>query len=264
MVPNPSVIDAPLSVIGDARLLDPRRAVALVGSRAASGRGLVRARELAAALARVGRIVASGGALGIDSAAHEGALAAGGPTVAVVAGGVRTPYPARNRKLFDEIIFRGGAVASPFGDSTAVRPWHFVRRNQLLAELTSATVVVEAGARSGSMHTVAAALRAGRLVAACPGSPGTEALLLQGAAVIEGPGDLLAALEGRPRHRGAEAPTDENELAVLGALPPGVDRSTERVAEASGLGIRETLRALIALEGAGLVVVTPGGHHRRV
>src|SRR5512138_574131 len=163
-----------LHIAGRADLLKVDRAVGIVGSRAASRAGRERAFALACELAGSGWLVVSGGALGIDSAAHEGAMAAGAPTVAIVAGGVKRPYPERNAPLFQAILSSGGAIASPFADGEGIRRWHFVARNKVLAALVRAVVVVEAGARSGALHTAAAA----RLVGACPGSAGTESLLM--------------------------------------------------------------------------------------
>lgn len=263
MFPTFHMKETTLSVTGDRGLLDPRRCVAIVGSRAASGRGMGMAMDLARAMAQAGWVVASGGAVGIDAAAHRGALAAGGPTVAVVAGGTATPYPERHRELFAEIVARGGALVSPFGVSTPPRRWHFVRRNGLLAELAFATVVVEAGARSGSLHTAVAAHGLGRLVAACPGTPGADALLREGAALVESPADLLAALGGTPRRPAIAAPGDALETTILQALTPGAHHGAEAIAERAGLTLRETLRGLSALEAAGLAIAAPGGAYRR-
>src|SRR5262249_26427301 len=130
-----------------------RPIVAIVGSRGASGRGLVLARGLAAALAERGAVIVSGGAIGIDAAAHEGA---GGRTVAVLATGLDRPYPARHAGLFAAIVAAGGALASPFPDGTDVRRWQFLRRNEVIAEMAEATIVVEARARSGALHTARA------------------------------------------------------------------------------------------------------------
>jgi DNA processing protein len=112
-----STASGPITVSGDAALLD-EDAVAIVGARAASRAGRERATEIARALGRAGLVVMSGGAVGIDAAAHAGALAR---TVAVVAGGVCSPYPARNRPLFQAMLAAGGAVASPFGESSPIR-----------------------------------------------------------------------------------------------------------------------------------------------
>ena len=109
-----------------------RPVVALVGARAASSRGVAHARRLAAELADGGAVILSGGALGIDSAAHEGAL---GRTVAVLASGLDQPYPARNAGLFREIVARGGGLVSPFPEGTPPRRWQFLHRNGVIADL---------------------------------------------------------------------------------------------------------------------------------
>jgi DNA processing protein len=252
-----------LHVAGDPGLLATKRAIAIVGARAASRAGRERAHRIAAELTREGWIVFSGGALGIDSAAHTGALSAGGSTVAIVAGGVCTPYPERNRPLFDLITSRG-ALASPFGESTPIRRWHFVRRNAVLAEVCRAVLVVEARPGSGSLHTVAAARAAGRVVAAVPGSPATDALLAAGVAAVESAGDLLQALAGRPRAASLEPVAGGSEAGrALAALDGRDARSPVRVAELSGMTVREATRGLVALELSGHAVQAPGGGYRR-
>jgi DNA processing protein len=249
-----------MTVSGDAALLD-EDAVAIVGARAASRAGCERATEIAATLARAGLVVMSGGAVGIDAAAHAGALAR---TVAVVAGGVCSPYPARNRPLFRAMLAAGGALASPFGESSPIRRWHFVRRNQVLARLCRAVVVVEAGARSGSLHTASAARAAGRLVAAVPGSPLTDGLLAAGAALVETGADVLALLEGRPRRRVIQAPDAGSRAErALGSLDPREPRLVAEICERTGMTLREAMQGLVALELSGLAVVGPGGGYVR-
>jgi len=133
------------------------RCVAIVGARAASGHAAAAARALAADLAGCGYAVVSGGAIGIDAAAHRGALDAGGETVAVMATGLDIAYPARNRPLFGEIVATGrGALLSPFPLGVPPRRYRFVRRNRIIAGLADAVVVVEAGLASGSLYTAAA------------------------------------------------------------------------------------------------------------
>jgi DNA processing protein len=241
-----------------------RPAVAIVGARAATGHGMARARELARDLAAGGALILSGGAVGIDAAAHAGALEAGAPTVAVLATGLDAPYPARHRPLFDEIVRRGGALVTPFQPRVPVRRWHFPRRNRVLAALADAVVIVEAAAGSGSLYTARAARDYGRVVAAFPGTAGAEALLAQGAAVVERAADVLAALAGSPRAPLAELPpAGSDEARVLAALDGGRPRDAGALAATSGIAPARLARALLALELDGLAVPVPGGRHLR-
>jgi DNA processing protein len=238
--------------------------VAIVGARAASGRRMSLARELAADLAAGGALVVSGGALGIDSAAHAGALDAGRPTVAVLAGGLDALYPPRNRPLFDQIVAGGGTLLASSPPGTAPLRRLFVARNAVIAGLCDATVVVEAQAASGSLHTARAALRYGRLVAAVPGSPGCEALLAGGAAAVESADDLLSARAGRPRAVTARLPEPgSREALVLDALDDRAPSTGSAVAARSGLGLREATRALVGLELEGLALALPGQAYLR-
>jgi DNA processing protein len=151
-----------LYAAGDVSLLDAP-SVAVVGSRRASPEGLQRAYQLARDLARHGIIVMSGLAAGIDTAAHEAALEHGGRTVAVVGTPLERAYPAENAAL-QERIYREHLVISPFAPGTRTTPAHFPARNRVMARLALATVVIEAGDASGSLHQVAESVRAGRPV----------------------------------------------------------------------------------------------------
>ena len=238
--------------------------VAIVGARAASSHGMEVAGRLAGELAQAGAVVVSGGALGIDSAAHRGAIDGGGATVAVLAGGLDAPYPARNLPLFDEIVERDGALVAPEPPGTRPLPRLFVARNAVIAGLCDAVVVVEAEATSGSLHTARAALRFGRLLAAVPGTPGCEALLVQGAAVVESAADLMAARAGRPRQPNARLPEPGSREAQVLAVLDGKSPSTGAIVAArSGLGLREATRALAGLELEGLALAVPGQAYLR-
>jgi DNA processing protein len=250
-----------LYVLGNTSVFDEKRVVAVVGARAASARGMARAQTLAAGLA--GRAaVLSGGAVGIDAAAHLGALGAGGLTAAVVAGGVTEPYPRRNHWLYAQILAASGAVASPFGDDAPLRRGSFLRRNETLAALADAVVVVEASLGSGSLHTARSAARFGRLVLACPGSAGTDALLGGGAFVAEDAGDVMDALAGRTRMLAQRAP--EGRAAAIWAVLDDAQPSTvERVSERAGVPVRTAQRALASLELDGFALMAPGGAYVR-
>lgn len=239
-------------------------AVAIVGARAARVACMALARRMAADLAGDGALIVSGGAVGIDAAAHRGALDAGAPTVVVLAGGLDAPYPARNRPLFDEIEAGGGALVSAQPPGAAPLGWLFVGRNGLIAGLADAVVVVEAQPGSGTMHTARAAHELGRLVAAVPGSPGCEALIAQGAAPVESAADLIEARAGRRRSPRASLPRPgSREARVLDALDGIAPLGGAAIAARSGLALREATRALAGLELEGLALLRPGQSYLR-
>ena len=197
--------DAPavLHVAGDPGLLADLRtdhgvapAVAVVGARRATPYGLDVAALLGRGLAAAGISVVSGMALGIDSAAHAGALEAPGPTIAVLAGGADRPYPASKRTLYRRIT-ADGCVVSELPPGSGIMKWAFPARNRIIAGLAAATVVVEAQERSGSLITAEIAADLGRHIGAVPGpvtgprSAGTNALLHDGAAVVRDVRDAL-------------------------------------------------------------------------
>ncbi len=188
---------AVLGARGDLALLcGDGEAIAIVGTRRCSADGAEVARGLGRGLAVAGVSVVSGMALGIDSAAHEGALSAGGATIAVLAGGADVTYPARKRRLYDDIAGLGLVVAE-LPPGTRPHRWMFPARNRIIAALSGATIVVEAAQRSGSLITAELALEAGRDVGAVPGpvlswrSAGTNALLRDGAVVIRDAADAV-------------------------------------------------------------------------
>jgi DNA processing protein len=253
------VRDAPRHLYIEGTLPTQRPVVALVGARSASGRGLAVARELAAEISAAGALVVSGGAIGIDSAAHRGALDAGRPTCAVLACGLDIGYPQRNRPLFDRMVAAGGAVLSSYEPGVPVRRFHFIRRNRILAGMADAVVVIEAQLASGSLYTAMAARDYRRTLGAVPGSPGCEALIAQGAAVIERAADLVTALEGRPRRPSVTLPAlGSQEAAVLGALDAALPRAASLLADSTGLPARDVARMLTGLELEGLAVLLPG------
>jgi DNA processing protein len=246
-------------------------AVALVGSRRASAYGLEVARSLARSLAAAGIPVIGGLALGIDRAAHEGALSApvrGGPTVAVLAADPRRAYPASATSLHRRIVVTG-AVVSELGPATSTRRWMFPARNRLIAALASMTIVVEAGARSGALITAGIARSLGRLVGAVPGhvtSPlavGCHALLRDGARLIRGPGDVLEELFGAGSPPPAPPPPDprpalgSSHRELVQAIGAGLD--TPAALASAGIAPEQGLAALAWLELAGYVRRQPGG-----
>ena len=174
--------------------------VAVVGSRAPSDGALRHAERLGYELARAGACVVSGLALGIDAAAHRGALAGSGPTIGILGGGHRQFFPRRNRPLAEAICAGGGAVLSPYAPDDPARPGQFLQRNGVVAALADAVVIVEAAARSGALNTASWAANLGIDVLAFPGdvdrpkAAGCNALIRDGATLVRDPDDVLAAI----------------------------------------------------------------------
>lgn len=239
--------------------------VAIVGSRRSSPYGAELAQSLGRGLGASGVPVVSGMALGIDSAAHAGALAARAPTVAVLPGGADRPYPASKRALHRRIHLTG-AVVSELPPGTPVRRWMFPARNRLIAALSAATIVVEARGRSGALITAAIAHELGRPVGAVPGrvtsslSEGPHELLLRGAFLIRGAQDVLDLLYGagvRHAPSGNREPLPPELQALLGAIAAGND--TARSLAEAGFGLEQALAGVGALELAGYVRRGAGG-----
>ena len=282
--------DAPpvVAVRGDPDSLR-RPAVAVVGARNASANGRGFARRLARELAEAGLVVVSGLARGIDTAAHEGALAApDGSTVAVIAAGVDVAYPPENAGLMERVAAAGAIVSErPLG--AEARAKDFPRRNRVIAGLALGIVVVEAAPGSGSLITARLGADYGREVLAVPGSPldprhrGTNQLLRDGAHLVEGAADVLAVLEPLARRRGPPPPpparaAPPRRAASPPAPPPrpepavgGDDlaRRVEQLLSPAPLAVDELIRgcdapapdvqaALIELELAGRVDRHPG------
>jgi DNA processing protein len=231
-----------------------RPCVALVGTRAATPYGRRLARTIAADLGRAGCTILSGLALGIDAAAHEGALDGGAPTVGVLGGGHRQFFPPRNAALAERMIALGGAVLSPYPPETIAQPWQFLARNGIVAALADAVVVIEAPARSGALNT--AGWAAGRVpVLAVPGDverthvQGCLALIRDGALLARHAGDVLEAL-GIPAERAApEVPLEGDEPAamLMQALDAG-ECDLDALVAATGLSAADALAALARLE----------------
>jgi DNA processing protein len=200
-----------------------KRLVAIVGARAATGAGCARTRELAADLGRRSVAVVSGGAFGIDAAAHEGALAAHAPTFAVLGCGTDIAYPDRHQDLFARIAGAGGLL-SEYPPGTPPRRGQFPARNRIIAALAEAVIVTEAAVRSGALITARLAQELGRLLLAVPGSPGTDALVRHGQALPVGTADdVLAALSGELPLAAPVTREPEPQDALLAALLRGFD-----------------------------------------
>jgi DNA processing protein len=241
------------------------RAVAVVGARACTEYGAHMAAVLAAGLAERGWVVVSGGAYGVDGAAHRGALGAGGATVAVLACGVDRPYPRGHTELINRIAEQGLVVGElPPGEHPT--PSRFVLRNRVIAALTRGTVVVEAAHRSGSLVTARAAQRLGRFTMGVPG-PATSGLsagvheLLRGEAVLVTDAAEVVELVGdmgelAPAGRGPVLPRDLLEPAarqVLSALPGNRPASPEEVARGAQTSEDEAVARLYELRALGYV-----------
>lgn len=273
--------DAALYVRGR---LPARRGVSVVGSRKATKRAVDFTQAVARALVEAGFAVWSGGALGIDTAAHLGALHADGATVAVLGGGHDHPFPRDNAALFDLISDRGATIALVPDDVRAAR-WRFLHRNVVLAALTDATVVIQANRRpSGAIHAATAARRLGRPVLCPPDAPWSEpgagnlTLLEEGAipfhsieALIDRLGRLRAPwaspIAPSPHARATPAtapelaldPSDRALLAALGDTPEHVDALCERLARP----YLELNASLVSLVLAGAVDEPSPGFYRR-
>ncbi len=238
--------------------------VAIVGTRGASAYGRAAATKFAEALARSGVTVVSGGALGIDTAAHRGALQVGGQTVAVLAGGVDKVYPAINRGLFDQIR-SSGCLVSQFAVGAKPNSYKFLARNGLIAALSQAVIVIEAPARSGSLRTAHAANDLGRQVFVVPATidmlsfAGSHALIRDGATLVDHPDQVLEAigLEAAPPQakRAPASSKGARILDILGMAP----LSPEKIAERTGLDAAEVLAELTMLELEGAATRSPGG-----
>lgn len=225
-----------------------RPAVAIVGARAATARAMERAHAVARHLAGRGVHVVSGGALGIDGAAHRGALAGGGTTTVVLGSGVDVAYPARHAPLFAEVVARGGALVSMLPDGTTPRQHTFRQRNPLIAALADAVLVIEADVRSGSLSTASAGQQLGRVIAAWPGSRGCDRLLAAGAGIVESEQDAELAAAGTPRLR---SPVELEPVArqVREAITSGAV-GIDAIVRSTGLSVRAVLRVLPVIESA--------------
>jgi len=249
-----------LWVRGDLSVLSRLQpSIALVGARAASGYGDLVARELAAELAGDGIPIVSGGAYGIDGAAHRAALGAGGTTVALLAGGAERAYPAGHTQLIDDIAATG-LVVSEVPCGSAPTKWRFLQRNRLIAALTTATVVVEAGWRSGSLNTAGHAADLGRGLGAVPGpitspgSAGTHRLIRDyGASCVTGADDVreLLGVATCTAARPGEGRTDDS-TRVQDALSSRVGRHAAEVARRAGMAVDEVQPLLGMLQLAGV------------
>jgi DNA processing protein len=246
-------------------------AVAIVGARRASPYGIEVAHMLGRDLAVAGVPVVSGMALGADSAAHEGALEAGGLTVAVLAGGPDRPYPASKRRLHARIAARGLAV-SELPPGTQPLRWCFPARNRIMAGLAAMTIVVEGAAGSGSLITAGFAHQLGREVGAVPGqvtsrlAQGPHALIADGACLVRSAEDALDAIFGVGRAARGSVEREPPPLTpALSGLLSAVEQGHTSLEQLVGKGddVADALAALSELELMGLIRRAPGGGYVR-
>ena len=270
-----------LYVYGETDLTD-RFPVAVVGTRRASAYGLTHTREIAAELAQTGVCVVSGLALGIDAAAHTGALDGGGRTVAVLGSALDKPYPQENEPLMRRILESGGSVVSEYAPGTPPSRYSFLQRNRIIAGMCLGTVVTEGPRRSGALNTATRTLENGREVFALPGnvdSPGAQLpnmLISEGARLVTGAADILSALVIEPKDapkaaQAAVAPMeapaekkphipgglDETQRAICAALLAG-EADFDALCAVSGLESDELGALLIEMEMDGLVTPLAG------
>jgi DNA processing protein len=268
--------DPPLLLYAHGRIeLLQAAAIAIVGSRNPTPQGLENALAFAAHLSRAGWVVVSGLALGIDGAAHEGALAGGAGTIAVVGTGLDRVYPASHRALAQRIAV-DGLLLSEFSIGTPSLPENFPVRNRIIAGLARGTLVVEAAVQSGSLITARLAAEAGREVFAIPGSihspqsRGCLALIKQGAKLVDSANDVLEELPPLPSHaqravrsepaRTVGATKNDPLLDALGFDPIGLDALIDR----TGQGAAELSARLLDLELQGRVARLPGERFQRI
>ena len=280
-IPDPPIL---LYAWGRVDLLQ-RPALAVVGSRNATAQGIADAERFSRALGDAGLTIISGLALGIDAAAHAGALPTQSGTVAVIGTGIDIIYPARHRALAQRIAAQG-CIVSEYPLGTPPIASNFPRRNRLISGLARAVLVIEAAAQSGSLITARVAAEQGRDVLALPGSihaplsRGCHRLIKQGAKLVECAQDVLDEIgtaeparndldaATTPTEQSPPAPTPSNaiapELAGLHAALGFAPVDADALAQRTGLDAADLSAQLFALEMQGLLEVLPGGRYRRL
>ncbi len=262
--------DAPLVLFvrGDASALQQTHCLAMVGARRASKEGRLIARRWAQYFSQQGVSIVSGMALGIDAAAHAGALAGDTATIAVLGSGLLAPFTAEQQQQIAMISARG-CIISEFLPTTTARPEHFPRRNRIIAGLAAATLVVEADLRSGSLITARCAAEYGREVLAVPGSvlsrnhAGCHQLIRQGALLVETPGQCMQHMGWQESGKTATktyTPASAEERKILTCLQNGPVQ-IDNLAETCGLTIPHLSPILLALELQGVIERLPGSRY---
>ncbi|MDX1451877.1 MAG: DNA-processing protein DprA [Oleiphilaceae bacterium] len=265
----------PLIYVKGSRQALLSRCVSVIGARKASAIALAQAHDISASLAQCGWCVVSGLAMGVDAAAHEGALSTSGLSIAVLATGIDRCYPKRHEALAERLCTHGALISEmPLG--TPPRAGLFPRRNRLVAGLSHGTVVVEAGLKSGSLITASMALEENRELMAMPGlvsnaqARGCHALIKQGAALIEHAEDVVSIL-GDYRCAGeetaaaspsehADMPIDQFERQALRLLSQSASMSFDEMMASMGLTAPELSQLLLGLEIDGWLASVPGGY----
>jgi DNA processing protein len=257
--------DPPLLLYGlGERALLQQDAVAIVGSRQVTPYGKKIAVDFAKMIAKSGFSIVSGLALGVDTAAHQGALAAGS-TIAILGTGIDVVYPAQNKPLA-QVIAENGVLLTEFPLQTPPKPENFPRRNRLIAALAKAVLVVEAKVKSGSLITARMAAEQGKDVFAIPGSiyaptsAGCHQLIKDGAYVCTVPEDVLFALGVETVKPHKTSKTSDPALFAVGFTPEPIDIIATRLK----CDPASALSTLLRLEMAGLVLALPGGRYQRV
>lgn len=247
--------------------------IAIVGTRKATAQGKLLAKKIAHELALRNITIVSGLAIGIDTAAHEGAVEAGGKTLAVLANGIDTIYPSQNRHLADRIIANGGAILSEYPLQTPAYPNQFLERNRIVSGLCIATVVIEAPERSGTLATARFALEQGREVFIVPGSPdhpnyaGSHRLIREGARLVTSAADICEDLgllaDPTPKNKQGSllAPQSPHADRILVALADaGTPLSVDKLSELTTMEARAINATLATLVMEGMVKETERGY----
>ena len=268
-------LDSPPLVLfatGDSALLRSPQ-IAIVGSRRASMQGKRIASEFASGLSNNGVAVTSGLAMGIDSAAHQGALSGNTGTVAVMGTGPEIVYPAKNHTLYEAINNDKGVTVTEFFPGQGPKPWHFPRRNRIIAALSLGTLVVEAKIKSGTLITANLAADMGREVFAVPGSifhaysEGCHLLIQQGAKLVINIIDILDEIGLQPEQLGLDV-NEQNEKSAANSLATdkllaSVDydiTAIDVIAQRNALSVSQAMASLLEYELRGLVAAVPGGY----
>ena len=270
--------DAPNSfrIVGE--LPDVARSISIVGTRRADDEALDFAYELGRHVALNGWAVVSGGAVGIDRAAHEGAVDGGGRTVVVLPTGLDTPYPPANHDLFARVV-DSGCLLTEVEDGVDAQRGRFLKRNRLIAALGRSTVVVQAPARSGALSTARLAQRLGRAVFSVPASPwdsrgsGNLGLLAKGARICVRPGDVLSETALRGGNSDPRPTVDSEKKCNYSGLTKTEQtilqstesraRHPEDLCQRTGIPAFEVQQSILRLLVRGLIEEKPGGRYRR-